>query len=178
MVGYRRNYVPGGTYFFTVTLRDRRSRLLLDHIDLLRNCMHDVRLHYPFTIDAMVVLADHLHAIWTLPDGDADFPLRWKMIKREFSCALIAGGIPIDRDARGEVDIWQRRYWEHTIRDDADMQRCVDYIHYDPVKHGYVASPVDWPHSSIHRFIRNGILPADWGGSAASLIDGAFGERD
>jgi putative transposase len=122
-----------------------------------------------------VVLPDHLHAIMTLPDSDADFSGRWRRIKSLFTHRLVASGVAISRNDRGEFALWQRRFWEHTIRDEADFERCADYIHYNPVKHGHVASPADWPHSSLHRYVRGGILPADWGG--AGEINGNFGER-
>ena len=151
MVGYRRNFLPGGTFFFTVNLRDRRTTLLTDHIDLLRNATRAVRSKRPFEVVAVVVLPDHLHAIWQLPDNDADYETRWRLIKSSFTKAL-----------NTTERVWQHRYWEHTIRDDLDLQRHVDYIHWNPVKHGHVARPVDWPHSSIHRFIREELLRADW----------------
>jgi putative transposase len=175
VVNYRRNFHPGGTYFFTVALRNRNATLLTDHVSLLRNAFHAVKLATPFTIDAIVVLPDHLHAIWTLPEGDADYPARWRAIKSAFVRSLKREGIQAQRNARGEATIWQRRYWEHTIRDDHDWQCHVDYIHFNPVKHGYVASPVDWVHSSIHAFIARGVILRDWGGSGIETA-GRFGE--
>ena len=112
----------------------------------------------------MVILPDHLHAIWTLPPGDADFAKRWMLIKTAFSRALPKHeNINQSRKSKRERGIWQRRYWEHLIRDELDYERHVDYIHYNPVKHGYVDKAVDWPYSSIHRFIKNGIISSDWG---------------
>ncbi|WP_061021756.1 transposase [Bradyrhizobium sp. CCH5-F6] len=175
MVRYRRNLVPGGAFFFTATLDDRRSSALIDHVDHLRAAFRVARNERPFTIDAIVILPDHLHIIMTLPDGDADFPARWKRIKSSFTHRLVASGTPIPRNRRGDFLLWQRRYWEHTIRDDADFERCADYIHFNPVKHGLVAAPVDWSYSSLHRYIRAGLLPADWGG--AGKTTGNFGER-
>jgi putative transposase len=176
MVNYRRNHLPGGTFFFTVTLADRQSSALTDHIDILRAAFRQARAQKPFAIDAIVVLPDHLHAILTLPAGDADFPGRWKAIKAAFTRGVAAKGIAIPRAGNGEFALWQRRYWEHTIRDERDFERCADYIHYNPVKHRLVGAPADWAHSSLHRYVRAGILPADWGESDV-VDDGSFGER-
>ncbi|MDE5446916.1 transposase [Bradyrhizobium sp. CSA207] len=175
MVRYRRNFVCGGTFFFTVTLDDRRSSALVEHAGQLRAAFRTTRAERPFTIDAIVILPDHLHAIMTLPDADSDFSGRWRRIKSSFTHQLATSGAPISRNHRGELSLWQRRFWEHTIRDDADFGRCADYIHFNPVKHGLVASPIDWPYSSLHRYVRAGLLPSNWGG--ASEIDGNFGER-
>src|SRR5689334_1959829 len=109
MVRYRRNFVPGGTYFFTVTLADRSSCALLDHIDALRAAFRITRRERPFTIDAIVILPEHLHAIWTLPQGDADFSGRWKRIKAHFTHSLVAAGAPVARRRNGEFVLWQRR---------------------------------------------------------------------
>ena len=162
MVRYRRDLTPGATYFFTVTLRNRSSRLLVDRIDELRAAVRAVRNHHPFNIDAMVVLPDHLHAIWTLPEDDSDYSLRWKPIKRQFTNTI-------------KQSSWQSRFWEHRIRDNGDYERHVDYIHWNPVKHGHVTLVRDWPHSSFHLFVRNGMLPIDWGG-ATSTSSYDFGE--
>lgn len=161
---YRRARAKSGTYFFTVNLADRRTMYLTDYIGALRTAIEAVRNHHPFRIDAMVVLPDHLHAIWTLPPEDDDYPSRWMLIKSGFSRR-----IPVKEKRRpsrvfkGERSIWQRRYWEHVIRDERDYSRHVDYIHYNPVKHEYAAHPADWPYSSIHRYIQQGRLQADWG---------------
>jgi len=176
MVQYRRNYVAGGTYFFTVTLDDRASSALVDHIGALRSAFRAVRQERPFNIDAIVILPDHLHAIWTLPDNDADFPGRWKRIKGSFTRQLIAAGVPVARHDNGEYALWQRRFWEHTIRDDRDFERHVDYVHFNPVKHGLVSRVQDWPHSSFHRYVRQGSLPNDWAGNIGGGMTG-FGER-
>lgn len=175
MVRYRRNFVPGGCYFFTVTLDDRKSSALVDHVKTLRDAFRVTRTERPFAIDAIVILPDHLHVIMTLPENDADFPGRWKRIKSIFTHRLAASGVPISRNHRGEFALWQRRFWEHTVRNETDFERCADYIHFNPVKHGLAASPADWPYSSLHRYIRAGLLPADWGGSGE--ITGNFGER-
>lgn len=130
MANYRRNFAVGGTYFFTVNLADRRRALLTEHIGLLRASFRSVRARHPFTIEAAVILPDHLHTIWTLPDGDSNFAGRWRLIKSAFSRGLPGGEvISVSRTGKGERGIWQRRYWEHTVRDDDDFARHLDYIH-------------------------------------------------
>jgi putative transposase len=176
MVRYRRNFIPGGTYFFTVTLADRRSTALVDYIDRLRAALRATRRERSFAVDAIVVLPDHLHAIFTLPSGDADFSGRWRRIKGHFSNALINGGTELKRRPNGDLSLWQRRFWEHTIRDESDFARHVDYIHFNPVKHALVPRVRDWPHSSFHRCVREGLLPDDWAGTV-SESGGNFGER-
>jgi putative transposase len=161
---YRRAVLAGGDFFFTLNLANRQSDLLVRHVDSLRDVMRRVKAAHPFTIMAVVVLPDHLHALWRLPPDDAGYPLRWSLIKAGFS-----GLIPKEerlsasRVAKRERGIWQRRYWEHRIRDERDFARHVDYIHYNPVKHGWVRSPREWPHSSVHRYIARGELPRNWG---------------
>jgi putative transposase len=178
MIYYRRNYVGGAGYFFTVNLADRRSHLLVEYIDELRAAFRDVQQRHPFTLDAVVVLPDHLHAIWTLPDGDADFSVRWRLIKSTFSRALPRNeGISRSRIEKGERGIWQRRFWEHTLRDERDFERHADYIHFNPVKHGHVRCVKDWPHSSFARMVRSGAYPEDWAGESVGE-DNDFGERD
>jgi putative transposase len=164
MVRYRRNFIPGGTYFFTVTLADRRSNALVDHIGALRLAFRAASRARPFAIDAIVILPDHLHAILSLPSNDADFPGRWRRIKGHFSSALIEAGLHLQRRPNGDLALWQRRFWEHTIRDESDFARHVDYVHFNPVKHGLVQRVRDWPHSSFHRYAREGLLPDDWAG--------------
>ena len=160
---YRRAFATGATWFFTVNLADRQQDLLTRHITLLREVMHEVKVHHPFEIDAMVVLPEHLHAIWTLPPDDADYPTRWSLIKSGFSRTLPkTEAIGDSRRSKRERGIWQRRYWEHQIRDDADLQAHVDYIHYNPVKHGHTDLPAAWPYSSIHRYIAQGWLSQEW----------------
>ena len=127
MVNYRRARIPGGTYFFTITLRNRRSGLLIKHIDALRSAFREVRRQSPFALVAAVVLPDHLHTIWTLPAGDHDFSTRWRGIKSRFTRLLVRRGEPLQRDSRGEYNLWQRRFWEHTVRDETDFARHVDY---------------------------------------------------
>ncbi|WP_250459766.1 REP-associated tyrosine transposase [Microbulbifer litoralis] len=175
MVTYRRNRLPGGTYFFTVTLRNRDATTLTDHIDALRQAFRSTRNKYPFTLDAVVILPDHLHTIWTLPLKDDDYPTRWRSLKSLFVRALKKRGIPLSRDAKGEYALWQRRYWEHTIRDSEDLSRHMDYIHYNPVKHGLVKRARDWPHSSFHRWVESGVYDLDWGGPEP-LEEEGYGE--
>ncbi|MDO5624816.1 MAG: transposase [Pseudomonadota bacterium] len=174
---YIRSHLSGATYFFTVTLAERQGNdTLTRHIDALRTAVAQVKARHPFSIDAMVVLPDHLHCLWTLPPQDGDYSLRWRQIKSKFSAAIPkAEFISPSRQAKGERGIWQRRYWEHQIRDEEDFARHVDYIHYNPVKHGWAKTPGAWPYSSFHRYVREGRLPADW---AAGGDDGGamFGE--
>lgn len=175
---YRRAHIPGACYFFTVNVLDRNSTLLTDHIDVLKGSIRHVKQRHPFRIDAMVVLPEHLHAMWTLPDGDADFSNRWRLIKSAFSRALPKDEHSVaSRQSKGERGIWQRRFWEHVIRDEDDFANHVDYIHFNPVKHGHVNRPVDWPYSSIHKFIREGVVSHDWG-CADNFDDMRFGERE
>jgi len=169
----------GAIYFFTLTLQDRGARWLVDHVGLLRAAVRQVKASHPFEIEAMVVLPEHLHALWRLPVDDNDFSTRWMLVKQAFTQALIANGALRDdvapgRGLKGERKLWQRRFWEHRIQDEEDFQRHVEYIHYNPVKHGWVARAADWPHSSLHRFVREGSVAADWGISAA--VEGQFGE--
>jgi putative transposase len=133
MVRYRRNFVHGGTYFFTVTLLDRNSSALVDHIGALRAAFRASRRERPFMIDAIVILPDHLHAILTLPEDDADFSGRWRRIKGHFSSRMIAAGASVSRHPNGDYALWQRRFWEHTIRDEDDYARHVEYIHFNPL---------------------------------------------
>ena len=152
---YRRSYVEGGCYFFTVNLLQRDKTLLVDHIDLLRSSVRWVKERQPFHIDAWVVMPDHLHAVWTLPEGDSDYSSRWCEIKKRFSKGLPnqepRSGV---RLRKGERGIWQRRFWEHTIRDIDDFNRHVGYVHQNPIKHGLVTDLIDWPYSSYHRWLR------------------------
>jgi putative transposase len=177
MVRYRRNLVPGGTYFFTLTLADRRSRILVDHIDTLRMAFRRARRERPFAIDAIVVLPDHLHAVLTLPPDDADYSGRWRLIKTLFSNHIIGTDGPAKRHRNDELALWQRRFWEHTIRSEDDFARHVDYVHINPVKHGLVSRVRDWPHSSFHRYVREGLLPDDWAGDMSDTGRHGYGER-
>jgi putative transposase len=170
MTDYRRLRIPGATWFFTVNLAQRQNnRQLTENIDLLRRVFRDVKTNHPFVLDAAVVLPEHMHCIWTLPAGDSDYKTRWALIKAGFSRALPAvERRSQSRAKRGERGIWQRRFWEHLIRDERDFARHVDYIHWNPVKHGWVKHAQDWPYSSFHLYVRRGIYPADWAGDADS----------
>jgi putative transposase len=166
MPQYVRAFVPGGTFFFTVNLLERRRHLLVEHVDALRAAFVMTRRLRPFNLDAVVVLPDHLHCLWTLPPGDADFSSRWHSIKSSFSRNIPAGErLSARRLKKGERGIWQRRFWEHAIRDEEDFACHADYIHFNPVKHGYVTRPLDWPYSSFRRFMKQGIYPEDWAAS-------------
>ncbi|HEY5972854.1 MAG TPA: transposase [Pseudoxanthomonas sp.] len=168
MTSYRRAWHPGGTYFFTVVLHHRRGNdLLTREIDLPRAVVADVRRRHPFHIHAWTVLPDHLHCVIELPPGDIDFALRWRLIKMDFSKKLLATEHrSAARIRRGERGIWQRRYWEHLIRDDRDFRAHVDYVHVNPLKHGLVKRVGDWPYSTFRRLVEQGIYPEDWCGSA------------
>lgn len=169
---YKRARIAGGVYFFTVNLTERRGNtLLVDHIATLRESFRVVCAVHPFDIDAVVVMPDHLHCIWRMPVGDDDYATRWRLIKARFSAAIPSGEyISSSRARNGERGIWQRRYWEHVIRDETDWRRHVDYIHYNPMKHGHVKAVREWPHSSFRRFVQRGEYPANWT-AADSVID-------
>jgi putative transposase len=178
MTAYRRNLVAGGTFFFTLNLADRRLPLLTHNIGLLRAAFRYTRHRHPFTIDAIVILPDHLHALWTLPAGDSDFLTRWRLVKTAVSRGLHLGeGVSASRSRKRERGIWQRRFWEHTIRDSGDFARHVDYIHFSPVRHSYVERVQDWPFSSFHRMVRLGCYPPEWAGGRGDEPDNGFGER-
>jgi len=172
MVCYRRNRMVGATYFFTVMLHDRHSTALTDQIVALGSAMRACRFRHPFSLMAIVVLPDHMHCVWSLPEGDSDYSIRWGLIKASFTRVTRLGRT---KTAKGERGLWQRRFWEHTIRDDLDLQRHVDYIHFNPVKHGYVRQVRDWPYSSFHRYVRQRLLPLDWAATIEN-IDATFGE--
>jgi REP-associated tyrosine transposase len=163
MPDYRRLRIPGATYFFTVNLLDRRSDLLVAHVAKLREVVRAVRSKWPFHIDAWVVLPEHMHCLWTMPKDDSDFPRRWQEIKITFAKSLPKveprSARMIGRRERG---IWQRRYWEHAIRDDRDYAVHMDYVHFNPVKHGLTETPGDWPFSTFRRCVATGLYPADW----------------
>lgn len=172
MPNYRRAWHPGGTYFFTVNLLQRHGNdMLVRHIDDLRAAVGTTRRKNPFEIHGWVVLPDHLHCVISLPPGDADFATRWRLIKLLFSRA-----IPADewrnpsRQQRGERGIWQRRYWEHLIRDEADFASHMDYVHINPLKHGLVTRVRDWPYSTFHRLVGDGVYPVDWAGGAENML--------
>ncbi len=159
MSTYRRAYQSGGHYFFTVVTFERQRYLVEpDNIDRLRAAFRHVQRRHPFTIDAIVILPDHLHTIWRLPPGDSGFSLRWRLIKH-----YVARGIDVPVNRRGEKPIWQRRFWEHLLRDEEDWRNHMDYIHYNPVRHGHANSPGQWPYSSFHHAVRRGWYDPDWG---------------
>lgn len=166
MPNYRRPWIPGATYFFTIALCDRRrDAFLVQHIDVLRTAVREVRRDHPFEINGWVVLPDHMHCILTLPRGTHDFATRIRRIKTLFSQAM-----PNDearsaaRQRRGQRGIWQNRYWEHWIRDELDFRAHLDYVHINPVKHGYAKRVLDWPYSTFHRCVAEGLYPANWAG--------------
>jgi len=167
---YIRNYVAGGTFFFTVVTHDR-ARILTS--PLARGCLstaiRQARAKWPFEVVGVVLLPDHLHTIWTLPPGDADFSLRMQKVKENFTKAYLAGGghtgVPtLSQREHGERALWQPRFWEHTVRDEADLKRCADYVHWNPVKHGLVRRVVEYPWSTFHRYLKMGEYEATWGG--------------
>ena len=177
MTEYRRRRVPGGTFFFTVNLAQRGGTLLTDHADLLRRAYAETVAVRPIRCDAMVVLPDHLHAVWTLPPGDSDFSTRWGSIKSRFSRRvrerLGLPPIPRSKVEKGDAGIWQRRFWEHHVRDAADLAAQVRYCWSDPARHGLAETPADWPFSSFRRDVARGVVPGDWVGP---IEEGAFGE--
>jgi len=169
MADYRRLYHDGGTYFFTLVTYDRREFLTSD---LARRCLryawNQTRRKHPFRVDAVCLLPNHIHCIWTLPEDDCDFSIRWRMLKGLFSMRFLArGGHEFNRNTsrtrKGEVAVWQRRFWEHLIKDEDDFVRHADYVHYNPVKHGYTVRPRDWEWSSFHRSVREGYYDPNWG---------------
>ncbi len=163
---YRRSYQPGGCYFFTVVTHQRQPILTIDHnIDRLRAAFQREQEKCPFNIDAIVILPDHLHTVWTLPEGDCNYSGRWNQIKRYFSIGSI-GTRPLNSRSRyqkREKAVWQRRFWEHAIRDEQDWRKHIDYIHFNPVKHGYVQCARAWPYSSFGRCVRRGWYSENWG---------------
>jgi putative transposase len=175
MSRYRRARTPGASYFFTVV--SYRRQPILCHAAVrkaLRNAIEQVRQSRPFIIDAWVLLPEHLHCIWTLPPGDADYSTRWSMIKRRVSLASSekykrAEWLVASKAKHRESTLWQRRFWEHQIRDEEDFTRHMDYLHYNPVKHGLCNHAAEWPHSTFHRFVAKGVYSADWGGTSSGL---------
>ncbi|MBC7752069.1 MAG: transposase [Candidatus Saccharibacteria bacterium] len=180
MSDYRRSHTTGGTYFFTLVAFKRRTILCDEPIRrALRTAIHEVRQSLPFEIDAWVMLPDHLHTIWTLPENDANFGKRWGLIKRSVSRSCPEYTIPFEELSlsnvkRNEAGIWQRRFWEHQIQNEDDFSKHMDYIHFNPVKHGYVKRAVDWPYSTFHRHMNSGVYMKDWGTNDDD--DGEFGE--
>ncbi|MGV3569158.1 MAG: REP-associated tyrosine transposase [Ramlibacter sp.] len=176
MPRYLRNFIPSGTYFFTVALEDRRSDLLVREIARLREAYAVVQRRHPFETLTICILPDHLHAVWRLPPDDPRVSMRWSLIKHGFSSGLPAPATNRSQASRREKGIWQRRFWEHQIRNDDDLVRHVEYIHFNPVKHGLVRQVRDWPFSSFHRWVRRGDLPEAWG-MVETAGSGSFGER-
>lgn len=174
---YRRAKIPGASYFFTLVTYQRQHLFSHpDSVETLRQAFRTVKHNHPFTIDAMVVLPDHLHCIWTLPPDDADFSKRWRLIKSEFTrhCSnQFRRQRSAARHHKGEQAVWQRRFWEHQLCDEADFVRHVEYIHYNPVSHGFVKAPKDWAYSSFHRAVRWGLYAEDW--AAEGKIKGLDG---
>ena len=168
MPDYRRWFHAGGTYFFTVVTYNRRN-IFSDELarSFLHQAIAEVRILRPFEMQGVVLLPDHYHCIWKMPDNDDDFSVRWRMIKRRFTKSwLVSAGCDVtvsaSRTKRGERGVWQRRFWEHLIIDQQDFARHMDYIHYNPVKHGHVKCPHQWEHSSFHRWVKEGIYRSDW----------------
>ena len=176
---YRRAKAAGSSYFFTLVTHDRRPILCEpENIDLLRDSFRRVKQQHPFAIDAIVILPNHLHCIWTLPTKDADFSTRWRLIKSWFSRRCqnkFQGKISASRHSKGEKAVWQRRFWEHLIRDERDFDRHVDYIHYNPVHHGLVSKIKDWQYSSFHRYVQRGVYELDWGSEEIPQFDSSVG---
>jgi len=169
---YRRSCMAGGAYFFTVTLADRRASTLTERIESLRATYRTVARALPFETIAICVMPDHLHALWQLPPGDADFSGRWNRIKVSFSRGVPAAAErSASKRAKREKGIWQRRFWEHILREDTDLARHIDYIHYNPVKHGLVNRPADWPWSSFHRYVSMGVYEPHWGAAMGASFD-------
>ena len=168
---YRRAWHPGGTYFFTVNLLQRNNNALLtEHIDVLRSAVAKVKKTHPFTIHAWVVLPDHMHCVIELPEGDADYKTRWMLIKLLFSKAIPKTEyLSKIRKQRRERGIWQRRYWEHLIKNDADYAAHMDYVYINPVKHGLFKQVAHWPYSTFHRMVKLGVCPPDWAGGEEVL---------
>ena len=169
MVNYRRNRVAGGTYFFTVTLRNRRADFLTAYFAELKLALRATHQEKPFETVAMVVLPQHLHVVWTLPAEDADYENRWRKIKSHFTQLLLKAGVALNQNARGEYDLWQARFWEHTIRDERDLQHHVAYIYHNPVKHGWAKNVADWAYSTFHRDVVRGLFPANWSADVARM---------
>jgi putative transposase len=165
MTQYRRLYVANATWFFTVNLATRQNNhLLVEQINALRLAFRYVKDRRPFIINAVVIMPDHLHCIWTLPAGDTDFSTRWNLLKGRFSRSIDKGQrISQSRISKRERGIWQRRFWAHLITDQDDFNNHVDYIHWNPVKHGYVRKVSEWSYSSFHSYVQQGVYSSDWG---------------
>ena len=176
MVQYRRSKTPGASYFFTVNLHNRSKGYLTDHSHYLRQAFYEARKIHQFKIVAIAILPDHLHTILQLQQIDYHYPKIWQTIKSRFTRALVKEGVALQKNAKGEYNLWQRRYWEHQIRDETDMQHHIEYIHYNPVKHGHINQVKDWPHSSFHQYVKQDIFPKDWGGEYRPKNNIRYGE--
>ena len=178
---YRRVKVKGSIYFFTLVTHNRRPFLSYpDNVALLRQAFQYTMQRHPMKIDAFVLLPDHLHSIWTLPDDDYNFSMRWRLIKSYFTrhCPdKYAGIVSASRRDKQERAFWQRRFWEHVIRDDKDFVNHIEYIHYNPVKHGLVDAPKDWEYSSFHRYVQAGLYDEMWGSGDEILFDTGTGNE-
>lgn len=168
---YRRVRLPGATYFFTLVTEGRRRLFLAQAaVEAYERAVAAVQASRPFEIEAEVILPDHLHVMWSLPDGDADFSTRWRLIKSRFTrsvaSAIDASATSESRRSKGERGIWQRRFWEHVISNERDFAAHLDYIHYNPVRHGLVAAPREWPHSTFEKWVARGVYEPDWGSDA------------
>ncbi len=183
MSDYRRAYIKGGTYFFTVVTYNRK-KILCTAVgrENLKVSINETCKRYPFAINAWVLLPDHIHCIWTLPPGDDNFSIRWRLIKGGFTARYNRTQNKIwpiseSHEKRAEQEVWQRRFWEHLIRDEKDFQRHCHYIHYNPVKHGYVKAPKDWKFSTFHKFVEKGLYEVDWGARGEIVIDESVGNE-
>jgi putative transposase len=157
MTRYRDNRVPGMTYFFTVRLLDRNSSLLTDHISAFGEAMRQARIRKPFHVDAWVVLPNHAHAMWTLPPGDHDCATRWRAVKIAFSKALHKTGLALPSPAGApDTTIWERHYRDYRVGDDDEYAALIDYVHSNPLRHGFCELAAEWPWSSLHRFVAAG----------------------
>ena len=177
MTNYRRAFIAGGICFFTVVTNNRIPILCSEPgISVLADAFAIVKKENPFTLEAWVILPEHLHCLWVLPDNDSYFSIRWRKLKALFTREFLARGgkeseISASRNKRGERGIWQRRFWEHSIRNENDLFRHLDYIHYNPVKHGYVNCPMEWKYSSFGEFVRKGWYQPSWGETEPLAID-------
>lgn len=163
MVSYRRDYTPGAAYFFTLTLKNRRADYLTTNINALKQAYYSVKQKYNFSTKAFVILPDHIHLLWKMQQDESNYSTPIRLIKTKFSNALLKMELPLFKNSAGKVNLWQNRFWEHRIKDEEDYQYYIDYIHYNPVKHGYVHKASDWPYSSIHHYINIGMLSSNWG---------------
>lgn len=178
MPEYRRIYQNHSMYFFTVVTYKRQVIFNNKNaVNYLRETIRTIKRNHPFSIEAMVVLPDHIHCVWNMDQDDCDYSKRWKLIKMSFTKGFHQPDSQLERSAsrvrKRERTVWQRRFWEHLIRDESDLHRHYDYIHYNPVRHGYVKSPDEWPWSSFHRFVDNGWYERDWGADEPTELLGA-----